>query len=40
MLSDALVIGLILASVVYLWIVQPVRWFRSGRKGNLPLPWI
>lgn len=40
MLFDALVIGVVLAVAVYLWIVQPVKWFRNGHKGHFPLPWI
>jgi len=39
-LSDAMSIGFVLAILVYLWVVQPVRWFRNGRKGHFPLPWI
>ena len=40
MLSDAILIGFVLAVAVYLWVVQPVRWFRNGHKGHFPLPWI
>ena len=40
MLSDATLIGCVLAVGVYLWVVQPARWFRNGRKGHFPLPWI
>jgi hypothetical protein len=40
MMSDALLMGFVLAIVVYLWVVQPVRWFRNGCKGHFPLPWI
>jgi hypothetical protein len=40
MLSDAMSIGFVLAVVVYLWVVVPVRWLRNGHKGHFPLPWI
>jgi hypothetical protein len=39
-LSDATLIGFVLAIVVYLYVVKPVRWFRNGHKGRFPLPWI
>ena len=38
--SDAIAIAFVLAVVVYLWIVGPVRWFLGARKGRYRPPWM
>lgn len=37
MLADVLVSLVVLSAVVYVWIIGPVRWFRSRQKAR-PLP--
>ena len=39
MLTDALVALVVVAMVVYVWVVQPLRWF-VARKRHLPDAWI
>lgn len=39
MLADAFMILVVLAVVAYVWIVQPVKWFRSHKGRRLPDVW-
>lgn len=40
-MTEALAILAVLAAVVYVWMIGPVRWFRDRHKGR-PLPdvWV
>ena len=39
MLDDVLAPLVVLAFTVYVWMVQPVRWFRGHRERPLPDVW-
>jgi hypothetical protein len=37
--ADVLVTLTVLALVVYIWVVQPIRWFRSHHRGHFRQRW-
>jgi hypothetical protein len=39
MLTDAVVALIVVAAVVYVWIVRPIMWFRGRRAQPLPDQW-